>query len=253
MANSLGISTFLYDASEITQNFVSRLNIRHCLCSDSSFSNLLLKEGKETYDGIEWAQSQVGEIQYGKLIHPIRKTGHILSRIFIPVFGGLSITVKGHTYYFDGEQTEEGCRVALYIPLGLCSLDFELAVDIEGYEGQKIPLTFFYINLCPHMRVSQLPSNYPIYDIQDAIRNMGPFHQLRTKLDLDLDKILSPEKGSGLAEMVLFSTKGRFDKKPYLEYISSERVRVSSLGNYQLVMLYTTRKQELCEALTRGL
>jgi len=246
------LDNFLYRVSQATQDYVIKLKIRHCLCSNMIFSKRLQEEEKETYDGIEWAQSRIGKVVKGKLVLPIHGSGHILSCVFIPVFGGLSIRTRDRIYYFNGERFEDrGYKVPLYLPLELLSENLQLSIDLEEYEGEEIPLTFFYMNLNSDMRISLLPKDYPPFSIPDTVRNHGPRVELKELL-YRLDSSLRLVREGDLTQRLLFLTKGRFNERPYLKYIEGE-VETSSLGNYQLVMLYTSAKNTMCKLLARKL
>ncbi len=158
----------------------------------------------------------------------IRSIGHVLTAIFVPISCSLSVKVLEKTYYFDPDLSESGCKFSLYLPLFCCSETFTVSIEVSPkFEGKTIPLTFFYLNLKPQAG----------RDLHDDIV-------------VHLENTLLLKKGN--PDRLTFVT-GRINTERYSPYIVNNQIRAVTLGSFELVTLYTRKKEELSRLLASDL
>ena len=226
---------YLYESTDITHQYLSKIQIRHCLCSSPDFALDLLKDDPRN-DAIEWAQNREGMVTNGSILASVHQSGHVLTAIFVPIPCALSIKVVERTYYFDPDLTDDGHKFSLYVPLFCCFKTLMASIEVSPkFEGKNIPLTFFYLNLRSHPHRTSGPS---IQGLHNAIAD-----HLENKLLLK----------SGLPVRLTFVTKGRINAESYSPYIVNNQIQVAVLGNFELVTLYTHKKGELCRLLASRL
>lgn len=222
------VPRFLDQASDITQRYISELKIRHCLCSEGSFSMKLLSNDKGKYDGIEWAECHILKTRKGDtFIFRIPNSGHIISCIYVPIYCIISVGVNTYSsspqiYYFSGNKFDEGVKTSLFIPLVSCTDRFELYIETDT-NITEIPLTVFYINIKQDF----------IKELEDNIKY--------------IENVCKYNKYKDLGKKINFLLKGRFNEDSHIftDCIVPGTVRKSSLGNYELVSLITQKSNEL--------
>jgi len=226
-------SEFLYDLATLTGELIANIKIKHCLCASPQFIRSLLQNDESNIDALEWAQSKKTSASSKRLNFKIRPIGDILSAIFVPILCTLSVYVPGvgtapsKTYHFDSDSIEGGSKFSLYLPL-LKNVTPEIFIQIsDKFIGEEIPLTFFYITINGSDRV------YTFWE--------------------QLNRYLTEQFGDKFPRSLSFIIRGRFKSDEYTSYICNNQVKTSTLGNYEIVTLATTRKEDLCQVLKRRL
>jgi len=227
--------TFLYEVGTCTSQFILNLPTRHCLFSTLDFSRQLLKETPNV-KVVEWAQEQNEVVENGKISTQISRCGHVLTAIFVPVFCSLCIRIQknGPVYFFDPDFTDGGSKFSLYFPVSLCHGTPEAIIEVSRkYEDTRIPLTLFYAVLRENT-----DEEFGIVSLQNNL-----IDHLKQRFS-DLESRPLPKK-------ISFVIRGRFLVDEYTQYISNGQVKKISLGNFELVTLYTIRPKELISMLRR--
>lgn len=227
--------SFIYETAICTSHFMLNLPTRHCLFSTIDFSRQLLKES-EDIKVIEWAQREGDVVKDGKINIRISRCGHILTAIFVPVFSSLCIRIQKNkpSYFFDPDFTDGGSKFSLYFPISLCHGTPEAIIEVpQRYEGTFIPLTFFYSILS-----ESFDEEYTLLSLQKTLLNhlQQRFHDLQAK---------------SLPEKISFVMKGRFIVDEYERYIYNSQIRKVSLGNFELITLYSKEPEKLVRLLKK--